>query len=195
MKLLLLILILIVFLIFNKKQNKMIYLKSNIDKQEYLVRDLPDAQKAANMLEKIKQNTMKLVEYLNKNDNKNDKDDDKNEFSKHIDQLTTRIKTTIFSENSGDNDYTSYSVSKGEELVFCLRSKHKDKMHELNLLMYVVLHEISHIACPVYGHGPLFKKIFAYFTRKAIEIDIYTQIPFESEPKEYCGIMITDSII
>ena len=193
MKLFLLILVLVVFLIFNKKQNKMIYLKSNIDKQEYLVRDLPDAQKAANMLAKIKQNTMKLVEYLNKtkNDDKNNVD----EFSKYIDQLTTRIKTTIFSENSGDNDYTSYSVSKGEELVFCLRSKHKDKMHELNLLMYVVLHEISHIACPVYGHGPLFKKIFAYFTKEAIEIGIYTQIPFESEPKEYCGIMITDSII
>jgi hypothetical protein len=69
-------------------------------------------------------------------------------------------------------------------------------LHDINLMMYVVLHEISHVACPVYdNHGPLFKKIFAFITNAAIKIGLYTKINFGTQPEEYCGLMITDSIV
>jgi hypothetical protein len=61
--------------------------------------------------------------------------------------------------------------------------------------MYVALHEISHIACPEYGHGPLFKKIFGFITQVAIELNIYVHVDFNKSPEEYCGIYITESII
>ena len=88
-----------------------------------------------------------------------------------------------------------YSVNKGEQIVFCLRSKNTGKLHSLNLVMYVALHEMAHVACPEYGHTKLFKKIFAFFTKTAIEMGIYERIPFNQRPEEYCGLTITDSII
>ena len=63
-------------------------------------------------------------------------------------------------------------------------------------MMYVVLHEISHVACPIYdNHGPLFKEIFAFITNIAIKINIYKKIDFMQNPEEYCGLTITDSIV
>jgi predicted metal-dependent hydrolase len=62
--------------------------------------------------------------------------------------------------------------------------------------MYVVLHEISHVACPVYdNHGPLFQKIFNFIATRAIELKIYEKIDFRNKPEIYCGLPITDSIV
>ena len=61
--------------------------------------------------------------------------------------------------------------------------------------MYVTLHEIAHIACPEYGHTPLFNKIFAFFTETASDIGLYKKISFETSPREYCGLTISNSII
>ena len=63
-------------------------------------------------------------------------------------------------------------------------------------MMYVVLHEISHVACPIYdNHGPLFKKIFGFLTNEGIKLNIYTNIDFKNKPVEYCGMTINESII
>ena len=80
--------------------------------------------------------------------------------------------------------------------MFCLRSKkHKDILHDFNLVMYVALHELSHVACPSYGHGDEFKKVFAFIATVAVDIGIYKKIEFNFKPEEYCGLTITDSII
>ena len=103
-------------------------------------------------------------------------------------------KTQVYETEPG-SQYTSYSVNKGEELVFCLRSKEDNSLHDINLMMYVALHEISHIACPEIGHTPLFKKIFAFFTEKANELNLYNIIDYAEEPKEYCGMILSSSIV
>lgn len=166
--------------------------KSQLDGEQYLVRNLPDKQQASNMLAKIHKNMMYLTNYLYNNINK---------YKKHeadIKQLKERMETCIIMESTENNIYTSYSVNKGEQIVFCLRSRNaldKDKLHDINLLMYVVLHEMAHVACPEYGHTPLFKEIFGLLTTTAIELGIYKKIDFNANNTEYCGLMITDSII
>lgn len=184
-----LIISLVLFLKLSKKEVQ--YVVSDIDGKKYLVRNLKDKQKAANMLARIRKNieilTNHLVEY---------KDTKYQDFKEYIEALSRRINNIIINESSEDSVYTSYSINKGEQLVFCLRSKkNKNKIHDLNLLMYVVLHEMAHIASPEYGHTELFKKIFAFFTKVAIEIGLYTYIPFFIEPTEYCGLIISESII
>jgi hypothetical protein len=183
----------IVFVQLKNNYNDVIYVKSDVDGEQYLVRNKPDKQVAANMLAKIKQNIYKITKYMNENKDKY------KDYSEYIDQLNKRIHGTVIMESSENNIYTSYSVNKGEEIIFCLRSKdirnNKGQIHDINLVMYVVLHEISHVACPEYGHGELFKKIFAFITNIAIEQGLYTKIEFGKEPHEYCGMEITDSII
>lgn len=165
-----------------------IYIKSNIDERFYLVRDMPDKQEVADTFATIRNNIIKLIQYMKVNAPQ--------EYKPYIDKLDQKFKTVIITENINELLYTSYSVNKGEELVFCVRSRRDiDKLHNMNLMMYVVLHEISHIACPVYGHDEIFKKIFKYITQAAIEMQIYTPIDFKNAHTEYCGMTITDSIV
>jgi len=179
-------------LIYHKiNQYDFAYIVSNIDGNYYMVRDNFDKQYAADMLAFFKKNIKTLIDHLNK------KKEDK--YDKYITRLNDKLKDTIFSESLNDSKYTSYSVNKGEELVFCLRSKKTNKFHDSNLLMYVVIHEISHIACPEYNsedpHTPLFKELFKYLLLECIELGMYKKIDFKNQPTEYCGIMITESIL
>ena len=189
------IIILILFLIFyNLINTEVKYVKSNIDNKEYLVRDLDDSTQAAALLSNLKRRMIKTTEYLYKN-----KDTIYIENKDYIENLYNKVKKgIIISENSSETSYTSYSVNKGEELVFCLRSRkkgNKNKFHDLNLLTYVLLHEMAHIACPEYGHTPLYNSIFGFITTVAIQIGEYNKIDFYGNNTEYCGMTITSSIV
>ncbi len=185
-----LIFVLVVIIFIRTSNGEVSYAVSDIDGKKYLVRDLDDKQKAANMLARIKQNIDTLINHMYKN-----KDTKYSENRQYVEQLASKIKGVVISESKQNSKYTSYSVNKGEELVFCVRSKRTKEMHDINLVMYVALHEIAHIGCPEFGHGPLFKKIFAFFTTVAIQQGLYQRIDFREEPTEYCGLMITDSIV
>lgn len=184
------VILIISILYFNIQYRDMTYIKSDIDDDYYLVRDLKDKQYACNMLSKIKSNILKVVEYVKHNKKKYPK------MEPYINQLSSRIKNVIIQESSVNSHYTSYSVNKGEQIVFCLRTSSFGKsLHDLNLLMYVVLHEMAHVGCPEYGHTPLFKDIFAFLCHRAIEINVYKKVNFDEKHVEYCGMKITDSII
>lgn len=187
-----LIFIFIVLIFYKSDYNREVtYVTSDIDNKQYLVRDLDDKQQAANMLAKIHQNIMELTNHLVEN-----KDTKYVKYKQYIEQLDQRIQNTIMNESTQDSVYTSYSVNKGEQIVFCLRSKKKkNKLHDLNLVMYVTLHELAHVGCPEQGHTDLFKHIFAFFTEVAIDIDIYHKVDFKKNPTEYCGLQISESII
>ncbi len=187
-----------IFYLFRKTtKGEVKYVTSDIDGEKYLVRDLKDKQHAANMLARIKKKIMDLTNYLSSNNGGTRGDiEGFKDYSQYIDQLSTRIRGVVISENGEDNAYTSYSVNKGEQIVFCLRSKYnKNKLHNMNLITYVALHEMAHVACPEEGHTPLFKEIFAFLTKIAMERGLYQKIPFDDLPQEYCGLMITDSIV
>ena len=193
---LIIIILIIIFIIYKWNYSQMTYVKSTIDNKFYRVRDLPDKQIAANMLAKIRINIINLVDYMNKN-----KDTKYKDYKENIDRLKNKIELVNFSENNGKGKETSYSVNKGDELVLCLRSKvDYDKFHDINIIYYVVLHEISHIASPVYeekhnNQGPIFKKIFSFIATVAVEQGYYKKVDFNKNPEEYCGITINDSIV
>ena len=175
---------------------KVVLVKSDIsdidDNKTYLVRDLKDKQKSANLLAKINRNMNKLNQYLFENKKKYPK------YISYIEQLNEKLKNTKIQESADNGIYTSYSVNKGEQIIFCLRSRDKNsdgKLHDLNLLMYVVINEMGHVACPEFGHTDLFKDIFAFLATEAVKLKIYKKIDFNENNQEYCGLTITDSII
>ena len=174
----------------------MTYVKSSIDNNYYRVRDLPDKLHAANMIAQIRTNIIQLVDYMYENKDIIYKDNKEN-----IERLKERVHLVVLSENNGKGKETSYSVNKGDEIVICLRSKvNYDKFHDINVIEYVVLHEISHIASPTYeekfnNHGPIFKQTFAFIINVAIDTGYYKKIDFKQYPTEYCGITINESIV
>lgn len=174
--------------IFMQLENQnMIFIKSDIDNKYYLVRQLPDGQVAANLLSKLRNDLIKFSNNLYESRDKY------SEYKKYIERLHDRIQTVNIKENNRSNS-TSYTINKGDQMVFCIRSKNTNKIHDINVIMYVALHEISHIASPEYGHTELFKKIFVFFVDEASKMGIYKKIDYSKIPTEYCGIMISESI-
>jgi len=188
--LIILIFIFSIATLFNLEKYEVIYVESEIDNNKYLVRESIDKQQAANNLSIIKKNIMTIVDHLFEN-----KDTKYKDYKQYIDQLKEKIAYVIINESTENNSYTSYSVNKGEQIVFCLRSKIDNNLHDINLIMYVALHELAHVASPEYGHTQLFKKIFALITNVAIELNLYKKIKFNENPVEYCGLIISESIV
>lgn len=176
----------IILIIYYINSSNGLYVKSTIDNQYYYVYNSDNKQEVADTLATIKLKILYLIEFMKKENNP--------DYTKYLNRLIDKINGVTIEENT-TNKNTSYSVNKGDELVICLKSKKNNKIHDMNLLMYVVLHEIAHIMCPEYGHGLLFIKIFKYVTESAVKAGIYTKIDFENNPQEYCGMTINSSII
>lgn len=181
----------ILFFVYNNlyKYDNLIKIKSPIDNDFYWVRDKTDKFQAANTLAKIKINMKKLVSYLQQNQTKFP------ENMSYIKDLVSRTKKINIMETPQDEKYTSYTINKGEKIVFCLRSKLLDNIHDMNTLMYVVIHEMAHVGCPEYGHTPLFKKIFKFLLEQSIVIGIYKPIDYRINPQNYCGMTINEYLL
>ena len=178
------------FIYFNN--NNVVPITVKNDKKKYYVRNHKNKLKSAEILSEIMERLYKLRDYLYENIEKYPK------FKEYILQLkrNLNVKRTYVYEANYNSNYTSYSVNKGEELVFCLKSKKQiNKYHDINLLMYVALHELAHVACPELHHTPLFKKIFAFLTRIAIKLKLWVYENYEEKPREYCGMTLSSVII
>lgn len=164
--------------------NEVEYVTSSIDGVEYLVRSLPDKQEASNLLAQIRQKLEKMVLHLKE--------------TAPTDERTVRLvknfRSDKISEGSENAKYTSYSINKGEKIVFCLRAKDETKkLVDLNTMTFVALHELGHIATESIGHTKEFWDNFKWILKEAVKIKIYTFQDFNSKPVGYCGIQITDN--
>ena len=85
-----------------------------------------------------------------------DKDKNKKNSDEHIESLK-RLKKNYrpnnITESSPGNKYTSYSINKGDKIVFCLRSKDgSNKLEDINTMMFVAIHELAHLMTKSIGH-------------------------------------------
>jgi len=177
------------YIFYHSNKSEMTLINSNLDNKLYLVRESENKQKVADILSEINSRIIILLRYLQTINN--------GELSEYIKTLIKKYPETILLENSSiipDKNYTSFSINKGEQIVFCIQDPSNSKVYDINTLMYVALHEISHIACPDIGHTELFKKIFLYFIQQAIHIGIYNAVNYNINPTPYCGIIIRDNL-
>ena len=118
----------------------------------------------------------------------------KNKLKNDVDRLINNFNPNAFSETTPDAKYTSYSVNKGEKVVFCLRQKKDgEELVKQNILTFVALHELSHLFTKSIGHEPEFWNNFKLILKIAIDNGLYKDVDFNNTPKEYCGISISDS--
>jgi predicted metal-dependent hydrolase len=187
--LILIFLILYIFYYYSYYKDNLVMEKATIDNKEYWVRNVTDKSIAANTLATIKINIEKLVNYLKKNKSLFKKD------TEYIKNLIDRTKEINIMETPSDEKHTSYTINKGEKIVLCLRSKFLNNIHDMNTIMYVVIHELAHVACPEYGHTPLFKKIFIFLLKQSEKINIYKSIDYRINPQDYCGMTINEFLL
>jgi len=184
------IVIIFLYIFYCLKKNRLTLVEAN-NNVKYMVYNDRNKSDSANKLAELIEKMYKVKNHLV------DNIDTFPEYKEYITLLRDNFderKTSIY-ENAPDSELTSYSVNKGEELAFCLKSKKTGQLHDINLLMYVALHEMSHIACPEIGHGDLFKNIFRFITKQAIKIGLYKEDDYSKNPTEYCGMTLSSTIL
>jgi len=87
---------------------------------------------------------------------------------------------------------TSFTEGKGRKIVFCLRGV-DGKLHDLNTIMFVALHEITHVLNDRWGHEEYFWALFQIILADAAEIGIYAPVDYRKKPANYCGMQITQN--
>lgn len=160
------------------------YVVSRVDGQSYLVRSMPDKQEAADLLSYIRQQLEKTVRHLEKSAPSDPR----------TERLVQNFRGDALSEGTDSNKYTSYSINKGEKIVFCLRSRDEgEKLMDKNTMTFVALHELAHVASEEIGHTPEFWDNFRWILEEAVNIGVYVKQDFKNKPVKYCGVDITDS--
>jgi hypothetical protein len=164
----------------------LVSIKSNIDGKTYKVRDMPDKQQAADMMASLRLKMAKLYYHLEQ------KYPDKDQ----VKTLKANFKPDShrFFESTPDADHTSYSVNKGEAVHMCLRQRgsSNEELVDVNVLMFVALHEMGHMITKTIGHDAQFWNNFGWLLERAEELGIYKPTNFRSQPVNYCGVKITD---
>ena len=164
--------------------NEITYVKSSIDNNEYLVRNRDDKQAAADLIAKIRVKLEKLINSMK----------EKYPNDKSVNRMKNKFNADNISESGKSSQYTSYSVNKGEKIVFCVRQKDENEsLVEENTITFVAIHELAHIMTKSIGHTEEFWDNFRRLLKEAIDMGIYNKEDYESNPKEYCGIKVTDS--
>ena len=196
----LLIAVIVVIIIIYYSYNESLSIISRIDNKDYIIRrghlkTDEYLQSSADTLAEINVRVEKLIVYLDK---KYSKDTSKNYF---ILKLKQNYKHSILSEAAVDKRYTTYTIDK-RDMHICLRTRdHDEKLYDINLLMYVVLHELAHLCnydskgIPIQGHGQEFRMIFGFLVKEAINVGIYEYVDYNAKPREYCGMFLNSSII
>jgi predicted metal-dependent hydrolase len=160
--------------------------KSNIDGQTYKVRDMPDKQEAADLMAKTRLKMKKLKLYV----------EEKFPDKPQVKQLAKNFNADAhrLGESTPDDEFTSFSVNKGELVQFCLRQREgsNESLVNENIIMFVAIHEMGHIITPTVGHGPDFWNNFAWLLEQAETMGVYTPQNFSMHPVAYCGMKITD---
>tara|TARA_B100000575_G_scaffold294664_1_gene312893 strand:+ start:11486 stop:12058 length:573 start_codon:yes stop_codon:yes gene_type:complete len=177
------ILLLVLLLHYESRHSELTYVTSTVDNKQYLVRNREDKLEAANLLATIKQNLLKIVKYLEKNNYSDPK----------VKRLVEKYKPNKISESLPNTNYTSYSVNKGEKLVFCIRSKKTHKLANINTMMFVAIHELAHVMTVSIGHTEEFWDNMKYLLKKGIKVGVYKPVDYKKKPVPYCGTEITDS--
>jgi len=163
---------------------KKLKVRSKIDNRVYIVRDFENYQEAADQLALLNKDIRILFNHIEK------KYPD-NEYAKRL------LKTYNFNlvEETPKNleNLTSYTVDK-KEIFACLREKNNPHhLHDHNLLLYVMLHELAHMSnVRSWGHDDEFYSAFGEILGWADEIKILKRISFEKHPVNYCGLPITN---
>ena len=160
------------------------YVTSTVDGRQYLVRNRKDKLEAANLLAEIRARLIRLVEYLKTNYISDPK----------VSRLVNKFNPDAISESIPNTSYTSYSVNKGEKIVFCIRAKDETaQLVDINTMMFVAIHELAHIMTLSVGHTEEFWSNMRYLLKKGIKVGVYTAHDYKKNPVKYCGIQVTQS--
>ena len=168
-------------------ESDMFHLKcivSDEDGNTYCVRETPKLELVADLLARTTEKLKQLVAYL------------KEEYPnrENVKRLVKKFNPKKISETLPTSKYTAYYENKGEKLAFCTTTtKEGSKLIDENTLAFVAIHELGHVMSKTVGHNKEFWQNFKFLLKNAVKIGIYQPVDYKNNPKNYCGMKITDN--
>ena len=176
----------------------LIPIKSEEDGEIYpVVSKYRDREVAANNIGKMNIFCIKLIKklkqvYLDNGDNNIDTPE-YNKGRNAVNILLKRFNSESFKENdTDDTSKTAFTTNKGEILALCLREKQsgQNKLHDLDLVKFVLLHELAHIITVSYQHNAEFWINFKFLLDFCKKYDLYESIDYAKNNAIYCGLKV-----
>lgn len=158
---------------------------SDVDGKKYCVRERAKLELAADKLAKTTSNMQRLVDACY----------EKFPTRGNVKRLKEGFNPKKIQETLPTSEFTAYSENKGEKIAFCLDKNKSGKggLIDDNTLMFVAIHELGHVMSESVGHTDEFWRNFKFLLQVAEEINIYQPIDYKKNPKNYCGMEITDN--
>lgn len=113
-------------------------------------------------------------------------------YSHNIKNLFDKFQFVNLQEING-NSGTAYTIDK-KYIYICLRERvTPNKIYNINSVMFVLLHEITHLTNDTWDHTPDFWILFKFYLQEAIECGVYIPIDYSVHNEVYCKSSITYS--
>ena len=173
------------YIYLNSEEFQLKCIVSTVDGNKYCVREREKLQDAADMLANVNTRCKKLVDYTN----------EKYGNRESVKRLVNGYNPKRIMETLPTSEYTAFSENKGEKLAFCLNRDRKGEtnMIDEHTLMFVAIHELSHIATKSIGHKTEFWDNFKFLLENAKECGLHNPEDYKKKPTEYCGMKIKDN--
>ena len=175
---------LIILIILENNEFFLEYRNSKLNNKKYGIQEeFNKSEEAVEILAKLHDQMVNLVTDLHKNY----PDDDR------VLRLVKGFKKAKIEEAPND-DGSSYTINKGELVAICLRHKKNDHpFHDYNTLLFVIIHEMSHIASISEGHNSEFITNFKWLLKEANKFGYYEPVNYQKLPITYCGVKVTNN--
>jgi len=173
------------------------------DGQPYLVHEsYDDYQQAANLLSHLNARIIVLMRALREKYIRGPAGDEHPKRRQAVLLMLSRYNPDNLVENAPDDPSgdTAYSLDKGAIFAICLRERKRavadgegparNELHDLDVLTFVTLHELSHVAVEVRDHPPEFWSTFAFILNEAAIAGVYVSPDYSQDPQSYCGLKV-----
>lgn len=153
------------------------------DGNRYCVRENKHSKEAAELLAEATIRMQKLVDHVAEKYPERD----------CVKRLVKGFDPKKITETLPTSEYVAYSENKSK-LAFCLtKKKNGNQLIDINTLMFVAIHELSHIANKTVGHKSDFWNIFKFLLIEADEINVYDPVDYKKKNTEFCSMKIKDN--
>jgi len=86
---------------------------------------------------------------------------------------------------------TAYTSGPGDQIGMCLRHGGNGLYHDIDLITFVAIHELAHVALNERGHSFRFWCIFKHLLGEASAANVLAAHNYEKDPQKYCNMDIT----
>ena len=108
-----------------------------------------------------------------------------------IQRLKSRYKKSALLQSE---DHNTYTINK-QQIMMCIRdySNKKEVHDDFNLLMFVAIHELSHVMSESIHHTDEFWSNFKFLLKNAAEMRFYYPVDYTYDSKNYCMMQVNDN--